>query len=77
MAGTVVALDVPEGRLVEAGHVLARLDDARARASLSVTHARSCNAGAALERWRALHEARIAAPQALDDAVAERQAPAG
>jgi membrane fusion protein (multidrug efflux system) len=77
VAGTVVELDVPEGREVEAGHVLARLDDARARASLSVTDARSRNASAALQRWRALHQAQIAAPQALDDAVAEKQATAG
>lgn len=75
--GTLIALDVPEGKEVPQGYVLARLDDQRARASLSVNQARSRNAEATLGRWRELADARIAAPQNLDDAVAERRATAG
>ena len=69
--GTVVSLDVPEGKRVEAGHVVARLDDAEARAALSVASARLENARARLARQGPLHEQGVASDQSLDDARAE------
>ena len=69
--GTVVALDVPEGQPVEAGHVLAKLDDSAARAALSVAEARRQNARDRLARQEPLHAQGVASDQALDDARAE------
>ncbi len=71
IAGTTVAIDIPEGRHVMAGHLLARVDDAEARAALSVAHARLTNARARLERLRLLRASSVSSEQALDDAVAE------
>ena len=72
-----VALDVPEGTRVEAGHVLARLDDAEARAALSVASARLENARARLARQAPLHAQGVASEQALDDAQSEVRAAEG
>jgi membrane fusion protein (multidrug efflux system) len=77
IAGTVVALDVPEGQRVEAGHVLARLDDAEARAAVTVASARLQNARSRLARQEPLHAQGVASDQALDDARAELRAAAG
>jgi membrane fusion protein (multidrug efflux system) len=77
IAGTVVALDVPEGKRVEAGHVLARLDDAEARAALTVTSARLENARARLARQGPLHAQGVASAQSLDDARAELRSAEG
>jgi membrane fusion protein, multidrug efflux system len=71
IAGTVVAIDVPEGTRVEAGHVVARLDDAETRAALTVASARLENARARLARQGPLHAQGVASDQALDDARAE------
>ena len=71
IAGTTVAIDIPEGRHVMAGYLLARVDDAEARAALSVAHARLTNARARLERLRLLRASSVSSEQALDDAVAE------
>jgi membrane fusion protein (multidrug efflux system) len=75
--GTVVAIDVPEGKRVEAGHVVARLDDAEARASLAVASARLENARARLARQQPLHAQGVASDQALDDARAELRSAEG
>jgi membrane fusion protein (multidrug efflux system) len=77
IAGTVVALDVPEGTRVEAGHVVARLDDAEARATLAVASARLENAKNRLARQEPLHAQGVASKQALDDARAELRAAEG
>jgi RND family efflux transporter MFP subunit len=69
--GTVVSLDVPEGQRVAIGHVLARLDDAAARAALTVAEARRQNARDRLARQEPLHAQGVASKQALDDARAE------
>ncbi|MDJ0849321.1 MAG: efflux RND transporter periplasmic adaptor subunit [Myxococcota bacterium] len=69
--GRVVALDVPEGRLVEEGHVLARLDDAEARAALRVTRARRKNAQDRLKRLESLRAESVSSEQTYDDAKAE------
>lgn len=75
--GRVVALDVPEGRRVQAGHVLARLDDAEMRAALSVARARLQNAEDRLRRLERLRERSVSSEQALDDARAEYDAARG
>jgi RND family efflux transporter MFP subunit len=77
IAGTVVALDVPEGKRVAVGHVLARLDDAAARAALTVEEARLQNARDRLARQEPLHAQGVASKQALDDARAELRAAEG
>ena len=75
--GTVVSIDVPEGKRVEAGHVVARLDDAEARATLAVANARLENARARLARQQPLHAQGVASDQALDDARAELRSAEG
>jgi membrane fusion protein (multidrug efflux system) len=77
VAGTTVAIDIPEGRQVMAGHLLARVDDAEARATLSVARARLTNAEARLARLRLLRASSVSSEQALDDAVAEFDAAQG
>lgn len=77
IAGTTVALDIPEGRYVKAGHLLARLDDAEARATRSIARARLTNATARLSRLRSLRASSVSSEQALDDAVAEFDAAQG
>jgi membrane fusion protein, multidrug efflux system len=69
--GRVVALDIPEGRRVEAGHVLARIDDATNRAAVSVASARRRNARERLERLENLRKQSVSSEQAFDDARAE------
>jgi membrane fusion protein (multidrug efflux system) len=69
--GRVVSLDVPEGRLVETGHVLARLDDAEHRAAAAVTRARRTNARDRLKRLESLRAQSVSSEQALDDAQSE------
>ncbi len=71
IAGTVAEIEVPEGQRVEAGFVLARLDDAEARAALTVASARLENARARLARQEPLHAQGVASEQALVDARAE------
>ncbi len=77
ISGTAVAIDIPEGRYVKAGHLLTRLDDAEARAALKIARARLRNAEARLARLRSLSESRVSSEQALDDAVAEFDAAQG
>jgi membrane fusion protein (multidrug efflux system) len=77
IAGTVVALDVPEGQRVAVGHVLAKLDDAAARAALTVAAARLENARDRLARQEPLFRQGVASKQALDDARAELRAAEG
>jgi membrane fusion protein (multidrug efflux system) len=77
IAGTTVAVDIPEGRYVKAGHLLARLDDAESRAALSVARARLTNARARMVRLRSLRASSVSSEQALDDAVAEFDAARG
>lgn len=77
ISGTTVEIDIPEGRYVKAGHLLARLDDAEARASLSIARARLRNAEARLARLRSLRQSKVSSEQALDDAVAEFDAAQG
>lgn len=75
--GVVTSLDVPEGQAVEAGHLLARLDDDEARAALSVARARYDNAKRRLARLQSLRQANASSEQALDDALSEYDSAAG
>jgi membrane fusion protein (multidrug efflux system) len=77
VAGTVVHLDIPEGQEVEAGYVLARIDDRQARANLVIAEARHHNARETHTRLKALHKTGIVSRQELDDATAEIEAAQG
>lgn len=76
-AGTVVFLDIPEGQAVPEGHVLARLDNRRAGAAVTIAGARHANARERLARLRRLHAKNVISQQELDDAVAELDAAEG
>jgi len=67
----VLELDVPEGRRVEKGHVLAQLDDSEARAALRVAAARLQNARDRLRRLQSLRKESVSSEQAYDDARSE------
>ena len=75
--GRVVALDVPEGRRVEEGHVLAHLDDTEHRAAVTVARARRNNARDRLKRLESLRRESVSSEQALDDAKSEFDAASG
>jgi membrane fusion protein (multidrug efflux system) len=77
IAGRVVEIDIPEGRQVPEGHVLARLDDQEYRAALRVAQARFRNADERLVRLRSLHRSNVSSEQALQDAVAAHDAARG
>ena len=77
IAGKVVSVDVPEGRRVEQRHVLARLDDADARAALSIAAARLRNARDRLARLESLRAESVSSEQAFDDAKSEFDAAGG
>ncbi len=77
VAGTLVALELPEGRRVEAGQLLARLDADTASATLAVARARIGSARDRLARIQPLYAQGVASQQALDDAKAEFDAATG
>jgi len=75
--GRIVALDIPEGRRVAAGHVLARLDDGGDRAALSVARARRTNAQDRLKRLEKMRAESVSSEQAYEDAKSEFDAAYG
>lgn len=75
--GRLTQLDVPEGQRVEAGHVLARLDDSETRAALRVAQARLTNARDRLRRLENLRAKSVSSEQAYEDARAEFDAATG
>ena len=77
IAGTVVAIAVPEGKRVEAGHLLLRLDDAEARAAVRVTQARLGNAKDRQARIELLFEGGVASQQQQDDVRSTLEAAEG
>lgn len=77
VSGRVVFLDIPEGKEVEEGHVLARLDEQQARAAVSVAEARFRNAQATLRRLQTLRGKKLIAEQEMDDAAAQLDAAQG
>jgi membrane fusion protein (multidrug efflux system) len=77
IAGRITALDIPEGQRVEAGHVLARIDDAETRAALRVAAAQRTNARDRLKRLENLRAESVSSEQAYDDARTEHDAAIG
>lgn len=75
--GKIVSLDIPEGTEIEKGHLLVKIDDAQARAALSVNRARARNAGEILQRLQDLRGSQITSEQELDNARATREASDG
>lgn len=71
MAGILIELNIPEGRLVERGHLLARLDAQVPKAVVSVAEARERRARAELERIKPLYDDGVVPRQQYDNAVAE------
>jgi membrane fusion protein (multidrug efflux system) len=74
VSGVVVFIDIAEGRRVEAGHVLVRIDDRELRARAAEARARYRQARDRLRRTRSLSEQGVASDEALDDASATRDA---
>ncbi len=74
-SGRVVALDIVPGQAVEAGTVLARLDDEIERANLAEAEARLVETRLAVERLRNLRSRNAASDAAVEEAAA-RQAEA-
>ena len=77
VAGLIVYLDLPEGRLVQQGHVLARLDQSVSDSTVQVAVAREKNAAAELARVKPLFEDGVVPRSAYDDAVAELEVAQG
>lgn len=77
VGGKVVYLDIPEGKRVDRGHVLAKLDTSQAAADLAVARARLQGAETTLGRKQKLIEADLVSAQALDEATAEAEAARG
>ncbi|MBW2233222.1 MAG: efflux RND transporter periplasmic adaptor subunit, partial [Deltaproteobacteria bacterium] len=69
IAGTVLALDVPEGQRVASGSVLAQLDDREARAALAIARARRRSARNRLARLENLRSQSVSSEQAYEDAL--------
>ena len=76
IGGKVVSLNIPEGKPIKKGHVLARIDFEQAQAAVTIAQARYHNAQKTLERLKKL-SARARSQQALDDAQAELESAAG
>lgn len=68
IAGTIVEIEANEGQSVAVGHVVLRLDDREARATLKITDARLRNARDRLARLQQLFDNGVASQQQLDDA---------
>ncbi|MGH7816661.1 MAG: biotin/lipoyl-binding protein, partial [Candidatus Binatia bacterium] len=66
-AGRVVFLDIPEGKEVKVGHILARIDNEQAQAAVDVAQARHTNARDTLARLKTV-SVRATSQQAVDDA---------
>ena len=69
-AALVLEIDIPEGRLVQKGHVLVQLDAGQAAAALKVARARLENARTRRARLEALRASNVSSEQALEDADA-------
>jgi len=76
IGGKIVSLNIPEGKQVQQGHVLARIDYEQAQATVVIAQARYTNAQKTLERLKKL-SARARSQQALDDARAELESANG
>jgi membrane fusion protein (multidrug efflux system) len=70
VGGKVTSIDVPEGRRVKKGHVLARLDASGSAADLAVAKAELGGARDTLSRTEALFKEKLVAAQQVDQAKA-------
>jgi membrane fusion protein (multidrug efflux system) len=77
ISGTVANFEIPEGRLVQTGHVVARVDDAEATAAVAVARARHTNAQERLVRLETLRTKSVSSEQAYEDALALFEAAQG
>jgi membrane fusion protein, multidrug efflux system len=68
-AAQVLDIDIPEGRLVQKGHVLVQLDAGDAAAALKVARARLESAKTRRARIESLRASNVSSDQALEDAV--------
>ena len=66
--GKIVYLNIPEGKEVPRGHVLARIDDSTTRADIKVAKAKLQNATENFKRMQALKNEGAISQQALDNA---------
>jgi RND family efflux transporter MFP subunit len=69
-AAQVVSIEIPEGKLVQKGHVLVQLDAGQAAAARKVARARLENAKTKRARLEALRASNVSSDQALEDAQA-------
>ena len=67
--GKIVYLNIPEGKEVSAGHVLARLDDSTTLADIKVAKAKLQNAQENFKRMQALKNEGAISQQTLDNAL--------
>ncbi len=77
VSGLVTFLDIPEGREVEEGTVLARVDSRQAEAHLTVAAARYRNAKDTYTRLKSLQRDGLISRQELDDASSKLEQAAG
>lgn len=69
-AAQVVEIDIPEGKLVQKGHVLVQLDAGQAAAARKIARARLDNAKSKRARLQALRDSNVSSEQQLEDADA-------
>ncbi len=77
VSGVVTFLDIPEGKEVEQGRILARIDSRQAEAQLSVAAARYRNAKDTFDRLKRLQSDGLISRQELDDAASQLEQAAG
>lgn len=65
--GVVSFLDIPEGKEVKAGHIIAKIEDSTPVAELKAEKARFENAEANFKRMKGLHEEGAISKKAFDD----------
>lgn len=71
--GKIVYLNIPEGKEVSAGHVLARVDDSTTLADIKVAKAKLQNAKENFKRMQALKNEGAVSQQVLDNAIEQLQ----
>ncbi len=77
VGGRVAEIDIPEGKPIAKGHLLARLDNGTHRAQVAVAKARLDQALETAGRYQSLQQEKIVSQQNLDDALAELRSAQG
>ena len=75
--GKIIYLNIPEGKEVSAGHVLARIDDSTTLADIKVAKAKLQNARENFKRMQALKNEGAVSQQILDNATEQLQTAEG